>query len=431
MSRRGRAIPALESALVELRAHRCRFEVFARSGTSTLVRLDPEGEWEHRENREVGVGCRVSISGASGFAAASGQAAVAGKEAARAAVRTAVPGPDPIPPGELLGYGPALEPFPLWPAEQLSHLARRVAAALDREPHTLRIAELRILQGAAESFLVNSDGFTGRAAAAGASLEMLLAPRHGPWRLVQRAYPDLTAVDPERVADQAREAVLLAGKGEPPSARRLTDILLAPAAAAPLVEALGRALITRPEALAHAAVSPVWRLVDERPGPNGLLGLPFDGEGFPARPVPLLADGRLGERAVTWRQAQQGLGNPGGASRPSYRRPPETAPANLVVRSGKPLSGPDLLAALHEGVYAVLPAGPVHVDWDGNRFRLPAAGVTVRRGRPVRAHPVLEIRGTLKGLLRGLTATGDDDRSFSFDCAVTTPSLLFRRLEVA
>jgi len=423
-------MPALEAALSELGSSGARYEVFARNGASTLIRRDGEEAWEQRENREVGVGCRVSSGGASGFAAASGHAAVAGREAARAALAAAVPSDDPIPPGARLGCSPYPEPAPTREPEELFVIARRLVELIDRAPGQLRLADLRLLHGEAESYLINGDGFSGRARTSGSSLEMLLAPREGPWRLIRRAEADLGAWDLQMLAEQAREAALLAVKGEPPG-RRLTDVLLAPAAAAPLVEAIGRALFTHSISSTTPRVSTSWRLVDERAGPRGLLGLPFDGEGFPARAIPLLNDGCIGERAVVWGEARAGAGKAGGANRPSYRRPPETAPANLVVHRTNQMSARDLIAALSEGVFVVLPAGPVHVDRHEGRFRMLAAGVTIRRGRPAGAHPLLEVRGSLKGLLRGLAATGNDEQSFSLNCAVTTPSLLFRKLEVA
>jgi hypothetical protein len=65
------------------------------------------------------------------------------------------------------------------------------------------------------------------------------------------------------------------------------------------------------------------------------------------------------------------------------------------------------------------------------RFALPVAGVSVRHGRVVAAHPWMELRGSFRRLLGGLTACGSDPRSFSLSCGVTTPSLLVHRVEVA
>ena len=117
--------------------------------------------------------------------------------------------------------------------------------------------------------------------------------------------------------------------------------------------------------------------------------------------------------------------------RPSYRHPPVPGPANLVVLAETSVSQPELLRLLNAGFYLAVPAGPVRVEPVTGRFALRAAAVAVRDGRPTTAHPLVELRGSFPRLLRGLAATGGDTESFSLAGAVTTPSLLVRRLEVA
>jgi len=113
------------------------------------------------------------------------------------------------------------------------------------------------------------------------------------------------------------------------------------------------------------------------------------------------------------------------------REPPFAGPANLVVSPVRALPQPDLLAALDHGFYLACPAGGVFADEATGRFAIRAAAIGVQRGKAVATHPLVELRGSLKRLLTGLAATGADLESFSLDCAVTTPSLLFRRLEIA
>ena len=71
------------------------------------------------------------------------------------------------------------------------------------------------------------------------------------------------------------------------------------------------------------------------------------------------------------------------------------------------------------------------MDATEGRFGVHAAAVALREGRPVAAHPLVELRGSFRRLLAGLLAAGADSESFSLSCAVTTPSLLFHRLEIA
>jgi predicted Zn-dependent protease len=103
----------------------------------------------------------------------------------------------------------------------------------------------------------------------------------------------------------------------------------------------------------------------------------------------------------------------------------------LVVLAETALRQPELLALLENGFYLALPAGTVRVDHASGRFALRAAAVAVHHGKPEAAHPLVDLRGSFRRLLGALAATGGDAESFSLASAVTTPSLLFRRLEIA
>lgn len=425
-------LPALQGASEELARRGVRFEVFARLGDSIHLVRDQDGALERRESHETGVACRVSGGGRAGFAAASGGGARAGHQAARAALDAMLPSPDPLPPREVLGTsGSALVHAPA-DAGQQDALAQTLATALEDASSEVTLVQLRLLAGTSSAAIATAEGFLGRATAGGGVAELLLAPPAGPWRHLHFAAPSLAELEPEVLAHRAAEACLLATRGGPPD-RQLADVLLAPSVAAPLVVALAQHLARQaPEDsdLARARISKSWHLVDERPGPAGLLPLPWDGEGLPARRIVLVAGGHLRERFATWERAQRTGESPGGAVRPSYRHPPAPGPANLVVLSETALRQPELLALLESGFYLALPAGAVRVDQVSGRFALRAAAVAVRRGRPAASHPLVDLRGSFRRLLGALAAAGGDAESFSLGSAVTTPSLLFRRLEI-
>jgi predicted Zn-dependent protease len=426
-------LPAIHSASEELGRRGVRFEVFARLGESVHLVRDQDGALERRESREVGVACRVSGDGRAGFAAAAGGGARAGRQAALAALDAMLPSPDPLPPQAVLGSsGSALAHVPADPVQQEA-FAQAVASAFEHGGSGSTLVQLRLLGGTSSAALATGEGFLARAAAGGAAVELLVAPPTGPWRHFHFAAPALPDLDPEALARRAIEASLLATEGAPPT-RQLADVLLAPAVAAPIVVALAQHLAheaTDDHVRARARVSKSWTLVDERPGPAGLLPLPWDGEGLPARRIVLASGGRLRERFATWERAQRTGEQPGGAVRPSYRHPPVPGPANLVVLSLTALRQTDLLALLENGFYLALPAGAVRVEQATGRFALRAAAVEVRNGKPAAAHPLVDLRGSFRRLLSGLAATGGDAESFSLASAVTTPSLLVRHLEIA
>lgn len=423
----------LASAIEELQRRRVRAEVFARHGETELLRRDAGGGWEARRNTEAGIACRVSGGGQTGFAAVSGGGARAGHEAARAALAATIPGADPLPPRHLLGVTPVPPPVPGGTAERREAFAHALAEAVEREGE-VSLVELRVLEGRASAALATGEGFLARWDVGGALVELLLAPEDGPWRLVSTAVASLRELEVRNVAERAIGAARLATRGGPPR-RQLADVLLAPAVAAPLVAALARHLAADggelAKALANGRVSSFWRLEDHRAGPGGLLPGPCDGEGLPARTIVLLAGGRAREHYMMWRDADDLFGAAGGAVRRSYREPPFAGPANLVVSPVRALAQPELLAALDRGFYLACPAGGVFVDEATGRFAIRAAAVAVERGKAVSTHPFVELRGSLKRLLTGLAATGADLESHSLGCAVTTPSLLVRRLEIA
>ncbi|MBZ5587267.1 MAG: hypothetical protein LAO05_01765 [Acidobacteriia bacterium] len=421
---------ALHSASEELTGKGVRFEVFARLGESARLSRDALGALERRSSREFGVGCRVSGGGCAGFGAASGRGARAGREAARIALGAMLPSPDPLPPRSVLGVTGTSLPHDVPDGDQLDAVLADVATRVSGGSHGVKLVQARILAGTSAAALATGEGFHATATAGGTVMELLVAPPEGPWRHFHFAAPVVSDLDPATITERVQETALLATRGRQPE-RQLADVLLAPAVAAPIVEALARYLTATGDRDREVRVSGVWRLTDDRLGPEGLLPLQWDGEGLPARRIELIQRGKVGERLATWEIAQRIGGRPGGAVRPSYRHPPAAGPANLVVHPAASTPRSTLLSRVASGFYLAAPAGSVRVDATEGRFGVHAAAVALREGRPVAAHPLVELRGSFRRLLAGLLATGGESESFSLSCAVTTPSLLFHRLEIA
>jgi len=423
-------LPAVHSAVEELRRARVRFEVYARVGESVHRRRHGDGSWERRSSREVGVSCRVAGGGRCGFAASSGSSARAGREAARSALATLLPGVDPLPPREALGcLAVPARPRPTR-VEELDEVAGRFADALTTHGDRLRVLDLRVIEGISSSLLTTAEGFSCGAEAGAGVVEVLLAPRQGPLRHVHWAARTVRELRPDRLVPPLVDRVLTLATGARVR-RQLADVVVAPAIAAPLVAALAGAVAAgayrddRPKRATGAA----WHVVDERAGPRALLPLPCDGEGLPVRRIEVLAGGRPVGQWTTWVQAQKRGVTPGGAVRPSYQEEPRPGPANLVVLAAHRRSREELLAALDRGFLLEFPAGELRIS--GGVFALRAGALSVAGGRPTTAHPLVELRGSVRRLLAAFAAAGDDDGSFSHECVVTTPSLLLRGLEIA
>ncbi|MGD1146858.1 MAG: metallopeptidase TldD-related protein [Thermoanaerobaculaceae bacterium] len=421
---------AIHSASEELSGKGVRFEVFARLGESVRLSCGASGTLERRSSREFGVGCRVSGGGRAGFGAASGGGARAGRAAARAALGVMLPAGDPIPPRSVLGANGTSLSHDFPDGEKLAAILGDVVARVSGGRHGVTPVQARVLAGTSAAALATGEGFHALATAGGAVMELLVAPPEGPWRHFHFAAQAVLDLDPAAIAERVLETALLATRGRQPE-RQLADVLLAPPVAAPIVEALVQYLTAASDKNREVRVSGAWHLTDDRLGPEGLLPIPWDGEGLPARRIELIRREKVGERLATWELAHRLGGRPGGAVRPSYRHPPAAGPANLVVHPDPSTTQSNLLGRLANGFYLAVPAGTVRVDAAEGRFGVHAAAVALQDGKPAAAHPLVELRGSFRRLLAGLLAVGADSESFSLGCAVTTPSLLVRRLEIA
>ncbi len=420
---RGGLLPAAEAALAELQRTGLRHEVYAREGETHSLRWRV-GRWERCHALQAGVACRLAGGGTTGFASAAGVAVAAGREAARAALAARYPGPDPLPPRWALGATSVPSPPPAPTASQLERFALRLADVLSSLP--TRIDEIRLAAGSSRTLLVTSEGFAASAAVTGVVVEVRASHHSLPPVLIHVAAP---AVGDGLLQRCAELVALLGGPLLPlsPPQRGLHDVLLSPVVAGFLLQALVELLQDGPRG--RRQVAPAWNLADARGGPDGLLPLPFDGEGLPSRRVPLLMDGRVGSLPLTWREAGGDVRRAGGAVRASYADPPGRGPANLVMGNGTLTAG-ELARRMDDGWRLDSLTGPVRVDSGRDGLTLQAAGVRLCHGEAVQAWPRVELRAGCGRLLASLDAAGADSSSLSLRSAVTTPSLLFRQLEL-
>lgn len=415
---------AVESALAEARSRRGILEVWAKSGRWHRARLVPRRGWERAEAHEVGVACRWAEAHRATFAAASGTNPAAGREAAQLALAAPPLSPAPLPPAAALGAAVVPAPPTQLADDELESVGRAVAARLVRRGQGQpELVELRVLQGRSTSLLARSDGFTAGGETAAAVVEAVFLGEDGPPRRVHRALATLAGIEPAALARVLLgDALLPRGRSAP--RRQLGRVLLSPAVAAALLTAAARRPLAERSRRSHAPA----RLVDDRTGAAGLGGLPCDGEGLPARAI--LLSGADAESPATWLDARRGEGTPGGATRVSYREPPCSAPANLVLAATALLPAAELVAALGDGFAAALPVGEVAVEPRTGSFELAVTGSLVRAGHPTAGVPAARLRGSLARLLAGIEACGGEAESFSLDCAVTTPAVLLRSLEI-
>ncbi len=414
-----------------------RWEVYAKASSweETLQRTG--GASSSIRCNETGLAVRTRRHERSGFAAASGAGPRAWRAAVEAALSVERSDPiDPLPPPEKLGTSeleptPPTAPSPGWGGSLLTALESEVENASDGR---LRLLRGSVRLGQAGWILHTAEGFTATHFSASC---LLLAEVGGTgagrpsWRQLI-PIPSAPSLDSAVLARRLVDPLLLL---DTPSAVRsgVEDVLLDRAVAAHLLSGLVSLLVApgpSPSTPFQEQVlgSELLTLVDDRLGREGPLTAPCDGEGLPSQEILLVERGRLRGRLASYRDAvRAGIDPPGGAMRSSYREPPQTGIANLVLRPEPAVSAHDLLAAAGRCLYLLRLTGPPEVEPHHDRYRLSGIGVTLEEGAVRAWHPLVEVRGRVSRLLQRLEAAGTDRAWFQTAAGVVgSPSLLVR-----
>lgn len=413
-----------------------------RSALTVSVRL---GRLEHVERSEsTELGLRVFLGGRSAVVAAENPDAVDAAELAERAVAMARVLPA-DPHAGLSPFRPALitaaaldlaDPF--LPSPEM--LAARALAA---ESAALAVKGVRNSEGAeasagrSEFHLLTSTGFAGGYARTGFGLSVTAVAGEG--TAMERDYEAASALhaadlpSPETLGQRAgARAVRRLGPRRPPT-RRL-PVVYEPRVAASLLSHLAQAINgaslargtsflkgKRGERIFPEEVA-VW---DDPWRQRGPRSRPFDAEGYPTRPLLLVASGVLSEYLLDQRSARQlGLAPTGHAVRAAGGQPAPT-PSNLYLAPGR--ETPEaLIGAISEGLYVteLIGMGVNGVTGDYSRG---AAGFMIRNGEL--AEPVAEI--TIAGNLREMFATLTPAKDLAFRFGTDAPTVRIAAMTMA
>ncbi|MFL5782615.1 MAG: metallopeptidase TldD-related protein, partial [Thermoleophilaceae bacterium] len=192
----------------------------------------------------------------------------------------------------------------------------------------------------------------------------------------------------------------------------------------------GRSLFAGREGDEIAA--PELRLSDDGTHRDGLASAPFDGEGSPRRPLPLISAGRLQTFLFDSRTARRGgRTTTASAQRASYRSSPAVGTSNLVVEPGE-ASLEELVRRAGDGLYVTDVAG-LHsgVNPVSGTFSVGATGILIEGGEL--AEPVREITiaSDLVAMLRSVQAVGSEARWVPFGGSVRGAPLLLGEMAVS
>jgi PmbA protein len=251
---------------------------------------------------------------------------------------------------------------------------------------------------------------------------------------------DPAALDPEAIGTEAAErALALVGARQPESRRCpvVLDALVAASFVAFIGSMLSADAVQRGRSLfagreGDEVADPALRLVDDPTDPDGPASGPFDGEGSPTRPTPLVEGGRLLSFLFDSRTARRGgRETTANAVRGSYRAPPSVGASNLVVGGGEgDLS--QLVGAAGDGLLVTDVAG-LHsgVNPVSGTFSVGASGRLIENGEPGRPVRELTIAGDLVSMLRGIRRVGAVSRWVPLAGSVRTPPLLIEEMAIS
>ncbi len=385
------------------------FEVFCRRAENMQLTAERSGFLLRRETAELGVACRVQTGRLVGFGRASGSASEAGREAARLALAQVSPGHELLPASYQLGAVP-VPPRP----KPKSRDVEELFAELTRDEAKKAVTVTSVF---AETLFFRSEGFSARF-----QNHLLLVE----W---QQELLFGVAVAFRRAGCQVQDIAapsalrILQGIPRPDNLRcerGLRRVLLSPDVAAPLL-----VLLARRPASGKAPLSPAWDLWDMRQGEEAFLPMACDGEGYPARNLPILVSHPQG--CSSGNEQRPDTGTSKGAVRVPWDAPPAPNPVHLWQRS--PMPFPPLETSDFEGLVALAPVSEVVLE-GGGRFRLLTLAAEVQKGRAV-AQGVVVLSGSLSRLPHALVATHGRHEHVALGCIVSTPWLLLKNLEVS
>lgn len=330
----------------------------------------------------------------------------------------------------------------------LHDLLRRLA---ERMPEA-RLVRGRLDSGASAAVLASTTGVTGRSARRLATVELDFAAsrdgRRGHCR-IYRAASDLRLLGADAIAGEIAERLRLATAAAPPFLPA-GEVAVSPALGCNLLALLAPLLRGRNgwrrlrQLGAGRPLGPAQlRIVDDGGHDAGWMSAPFDDEGVPTRAVALVRSGEPGEPLLSWEDdGWSGFTAAGCRRRSGWRALPEVCHSHLYIAGGAEPAASIRTGIVH-GCYLLDKAhdGRCHATFDdstsggaglleGGRFEVDAIGLVIRRGAVLGAAPKVRLTGSVRQLLQGIRAIGDDLRFLPAPGAVGAPTLLLTGLRV-
>ncbi len=310
-----------------------------------------------------------------------------------------------------------------------------------------RLIRARLHDGASASVLANSEGVTGRTSLRLATINMEFAVERNATRgscSLYRAAGALRDFDASTIAAEVADRLTLATAAPEPELPS-SELAVSPAVASNLLALLSPVLRDRDgwEKLqrlssGHSLGPTDLHILDDGALETGWIRTSVDDEGVPTRAVTLIREGEPGEPLLTWEDdGWSGFSATGCRRRSGWRAPPEISHSHLYIARG-PAPADEIRTGIRRGCYLLdrAPGGRLHAAFgDSNHhaeptFEIDVTGFVIEHDRILGAIPRARLGGSIRQLLRGIRAVGDDLRFFPVPGAVGAPTLLLTGLRL-
>ncbi len=305
----------------------------------------------------------------------------------------------------------------------------------------------RLYDGASASVLANSEGVTGRTSLRLATVEMEFAVERNATRgscSLYRAARDLRDFDAPTIAAEVADRLTLA-TAAPETVLPSGELAVSPAVASNLLALLSPVLRDRDGWETLQRLSSGYSLgptdltvLDDGALETGWIRTSVDDEGVPTRAVTLIREGEPGEPLLPWEDdGWSGFSATGCRRRSGWRAPPEISHSHLYIAPG-PEPADQIRTGIRRGCYLLDRApggrlgatfGDSHGDAEAT-FEIDVTGFVIEHDRILGAIPRARLGGSIRQLLRGIRAVGDDVRFLPVPGAVGAPTLLLTGLQL-
>ncbi|MCY3927021.1 MAG: metallopeptidase TldD-related protein [Acidobacteria bacterium] len=326
-------------------------------------------------------------------------------------------------------------------------LVHRILERTRSELPGSRLIRARLHDGASASVLANSEGVTGRSSLRLATVEMEFAVERKGTRgscSLYRAAGDLMHFDASTIAAEVADRLTLA-TAAPEPVLPSGELAVSPAVASNLLALLSPVLRDRDgwETLQRlssgSSLGPTdLAVLDDGALETGWIRTSVDDEGVPTRAVTLIRDGEPGEPLLTWEDdGWSGFSATGCRRRSGWRAPPELSHSHLYIARG-PEPADRIRTGIRRGCYLLdrAPGGRLGVTFEDSdseaeaSFEIDVTGFVIEHDRILGAIPRARLGGSVRQLLRGIRAIGDDLRFLPVPGPVGAPTLLLTGLQL-